>query len=111
MSAEVQLISDGDGLAVIGRSTDVERFLLSEGLPTSKDLGLPRLKSVASNARPGRVATAHCCAAAPSEPDVHDFHASGSSKPYGVLACSLLVCRLPVARRWQWVWSRRSRGS
>jgi hypothetical protein len=48
MSAEVQLISDGDGLAVIGRSTDVERFLLSEGLPTSKDLGLPRLKSVAS---------------------------------------------------------------
>ncbi|WP_030618549.1 hypothetical protein [Streptomyces sclerotialus] len=45
MNNEVQLISDGDGLAVIGNATDVERFLASEGLP-SKDLGLQRLKSV-----------------------------------------------------------------
>ncbi|WP_316755401.1 hypothetical protein [Streptomyces herbicida] len=45
MDNEIQLISDGDGLAVIGNATDVERFLLSEGLP-SKDLGLQRLKSV-----------------------------------------------------------------
>lgn len=37
---EIQLISDGDGLAVIGSPTAVERFLISEGLP-SKDLGLP----------------------------------------------------------------------
>ncbi|KNE82643.1 MULTISPECIES: hypothetical protein [Streptomyces] len=45
MDNEIQLISDGDGLAVIGDAADVERFLLSEGLP-SKDLGPQRLKSV-----------------------------------------------------------------
>jgi hypothetical protein len=46
MDNEIQLISDGDGLAVIGSATDVEHFLTSEGL-VSKDLGLNRLKSVA----------------------------------------------------------------
>ena len=45
MDDEIQLISDGDGLAVIGDAADVERFLVSEGLP-SKDLRLQRLKSV-----------------------------------------------------------------
>ncbi|MFD5448444.1 hypothetical protein [Streptomyces sp. NPDC127100] len=45
MDNEIQLISDGDGLAVIGNATDVERFLASEGLP-SKDLGAQRLKSL-----------------------------------------------------------------
>ncbi|WP_416977406.1 hypothetical protein [Streptomyces sp. T028] len=45
MDNEIQLISDGHGLAVIGDATDVERFLASEGLP-SKDLGAQRLKSV-----------------------------------------------------------------
>ncbi|WP_187281364.1 hypothetical protein [Nonomuraea sp. C10] len=45
MNDEVQLICDGDGLAVIGNPTAVERFLDSEGLP-SKDLGLQRLGSV-----------------------------------------------------------------
>ncbi|MGW2270085.1 hypothetical protein [Streptomyces yangpuensis] len=45
MDNAIQLISDGDGLAVIGHPTDVERFLASEGLP-SKDLGAGRLKSV-----------------------------------------------------------------
>ncbi|GHB15699.1 hypothetical protein GCM10010377_01380 [Streptomyces viridiviolaceus] len=45
MDNEIQLISDGDGLAVIGNATDVERFLASEGLP-SKDLGAQRLKSI-----------------------------------------------------------------
>lgn len=44
---EIQLISDEDGLAVIGNAADVELFLVSEGLP-SKDLGLHRLKTVAS---------------------------------------------------------------
>ncbi|MDT9695267.1 hypothetical protein [Streptomyces sp. P17] len=44
MDDDIQLISDGDGLAVIGSPTAVERFLLSEGLP-SKDLGLGRLGS------------------------------------------------------------------
>ncbi|KOV51230.1 hypothetical protein ADL00_41250 [Streptomyces sp. AS58] len=45
MDNEIQLISDGDGLAVIGNATDVERFLVSEGL-SSRDLGLQRLKTV-----------------------------------------------------------------
>lgn len=44
MDDEIQLISDGDGLAVIGNPADIERFLLSEGL-SSKDLGLQRLNS------------------------------------------------------------------
>src|SRR5699024_4399550 len=37
---EIQLINDGDGIAVIGNATDVERFLAAEGLP-SKELGGP----------------------------------------------------------------------
>jgi hypothetical protein len=46
MDNDIQLISDGDGLAIIGDPTDVERFLASEGL-SSKELGLQRLKSLA----------------------------------------------------------------
>ena len=49
MDDDIQLISDGDGLAVIGSPMAVERFLVSEGLP-SKDLGLPRLGSTLSAA-------------------------------------------------------------
>jgi hypothetical protein len=45
MENEIQLISDGDGLAVIGESTAVEHFLASEGL-ASRDLELPRLTKV-----------------------------------------------------------------
>ncbi|HET9895689.1 MAG TPA: hypothetical protein VFQ44_12240 [Streptosporangiaceae bacterium] len=45
MDSEIQLISDGDGLAVIGDPAAVESFLVFEGLP-SKDLGLPRLGAV-----------------------------------------------------------------
>ena len=41
MGNEIQLISDGDGLAVIGNPADVERFLDSEGL-SPKDFGVPR---------------------------------------------------------------------
>src|SRR5664280_1920268 len=48
MDNEIQLISDGDGMAVIGNPTDVERFLVSEGL-SSKDLGLPRLGAAFSS--------------------------------------------------------------
>ena len=44
MSADVQLISDGDGLAVIGSPTAVELFLAGEQL-ASKTLGLPKLAS------------------------------------------------------------------
>jgi hypothetical protein len=45
MDNEIELISDGDGLAVIGDPADIDRFLVSEGL-SSKDLGLPRLGTV-----------------------------------------------------------------
>ncbi|GLW98804.1 hypothetical protein [Microtetraspora sp. NBRC 16547] len=46
MDSEIQLISDGDGLAITGDPTAVEEFLVSEGLwSSSKDLG-QRLKSV-----------------------------------------------------------------
>jgi hypothetical protein len=41
-TAELQLICDDQGLAVIGPQADVDLFLASEGL-TSRDLGLPRL--------------------------------------------------------------------
>ena len=50
MDNEIQLISDGDGLAIIGNPTAVERFLVSEGLQSSKDLGLQRLGPVLGNA-------------------------------------------------------------
>jgi rRNA processing protein Krr1/Pno1 len=44
MGNEIQLVSDGEGLAVIGDPADVERFLVSEGLlSSSKDLELRRL--------------------------------------------------------------------
>lgn len=39
MSDEIELVSDGDGLAVIGDDAAVERFLSSAGVP-SRDLGL-----------------------------------------------------------------------
>lgn len=50
MSSQIELVSDGDGLAVIGNSMDVERFLLSAGLDQvpSSDLDLHRLWSVSS---------------------------------------------------------------
>ena len=47
MGSDIQLISDGDRLAVIGDPAAVELFLTSEGL-TSRDVGLPRLRSVFS---------------------------------------------------------------
>ena len=45
MDNEIELISDGDGLAVVGESSGVERFLDTLGMP-SKDLGLTRLSRV-----------------------------------------------------------------
>jgi hypothetical protein len=45
MGGELQLLNDGRGLAVIGHTTDVERFLRSEGLP-SRDLESRRLSAV-----------------------------------------------------------------
>lgn len=49
MDREIQIISDGDGVAVIGNPAAVERFLDAEGL-ASRDLGLPRLGSALSTA-------------------------------------------------------------
>ncbi|HTZ43388.1 MAG TPA: hypothetical protein VMB79_05950 [Jatrophihabitans sp.] len=49
MDGEVQLIGDGEGVAVIGEPGAVERFLAAEGLP-SKDLGLPRLGALLGTA-------------------------------------------------------------
>lgn len=46
MDNEIQLISDDDGLMVIGNTADVDRFLVSEGLSSSKDLGPRWVKSV-----------------------------------------------------------------
>jgi hypothetical protein len=40
VDSEIQLISDSDGLAVIGEPAAVELFLESEGLP-SRELGCP----------------------------------------------------------------------
>ncbi len=47
MDDEIQLISDGDGLAVIGEPKAVERFLNAQGL-ASRELGLPRLANILS---------------------------------------------------------------
>jgi predicted transcriptional regulator len=44
---DLELISDGNGLAVIGSPGAVDRFLTSQGLP-SQELGLPRLGNVLS---------------------------------------------------------------
>ncbi|MFI0795634.1 hypothetical protein ACH4OY_23580 [Micromonospora rubida] len=44
MDSDIELISDGDGLAVFGDPAAVELFLVSEGLP-AKDLGPRRLGS------------------------------------------------------------------
>lgn len=44
MSGEIELISDGDGIALIGDASAVDLFLKSEGLP-SRDLGLSRLRN------------------------------------------------------------------
>lgn len=46
-SDEIELISDGNGLAVIGDPSAVEAFLELEGLP-SKDLGIARLSRLLS---------------------------------------------------------------
>lgn len=47
MGNEIELVTDGDGLAVIGNSADVERFLLDHGLDRapSKVLDARRLSS------------------------------------------------------------------
>lgn len=73
-------------VGVPGRDSGVSQAAVSVSMVAtnmSQHVPMPR----------GRVAAAHCCAAAPSEPDVHDFHASGSSKPKGPLACSCAGCR------------------
>lgn len=48
MDGEIEFISDGHGMAVLGDPAEVERFLRSEGLESSRDLGLARLRSITS---------------------------------------------------------------
>lgn len=50
MGSEIELISDGKGLAVVGAPSDVERFFLSTGLDKlpSKTLDLHRVRSAAN---------------------------------------------------------------
>ena len=50
----IELLADGEGLAIIGDPAVVDRFLVSVGLP-ARDLELPRLGSVLS----GGSATLH----------------------------------------------------
>lgn len=49
MDNDIHLISDGDGVAIIGDPATVERFLISEGLP-SKELSLNRLRPALNHA-------------------------------------------------------------
>jgi hypothetical protein len=52
MGSEIELVSDGDGLAVIGNAGDVERFFLHAGLDTlpTRNLDLHKLWSVSGSA-------------------------------------------------------------
>ncbi|CAM3594323.1 hypothetical protein [Nocardioides zeicaulis] len=52
MDNQVQLISDGDGLAIIGEPAAVELFLQAEDLP-SRELGLPQLRRVLTHGSAG----------------------------------------------------------
>jgi hypothetical protein len=61
MDSELELLSDGDGLAIIGDPAAVERFLISEGLP-SKDLALSRLGSAFGSASAAAQAGSHIAA-------------------------------------------------
>ncbi|WP_084631622.1 hypothetical protein [Demequina aestuarii] len=56
MNDELQLISDGDGLAVIGEPGAVERFLVAEGLQ-SRELALPKLANVLASSAGATEAT------------------------------------------------------
>lgn len=48
MDDEIQLISDGDGLAVLGEPAIVDHFLACEGLWATRDFGLPSLPDLLS---------------------------------------------------------------
>lgn len=64
MGNEIHLISDGDGLAVIGTPTDIDRFLASQGLDhtPSKDLNLQRLGSFLNTGAAAAQAGSHIAA-------------------------------------------------
>lgn len=62
MTNDLELMSDGDGIAIIGNDRDIELFLTSEGL-ASRDLELPRLKTIlnagSAGANLGAIAAEH----------------------------------------------------
>lgn len=49
---DIELVSDGEGIAVIGNPSDVDRFFLQSGLETlpSRDLDLHKIRSVSNTA-------------------------------------------------------------
>lgn len=51
---EIQLISDGDGLAVIGEPAVVDRFLASEGLVATRHFGMPTVRGAISTGAAAR---------------------------------------------------------
>lgn len=61
MDHEIELINDGDGLAVIGEPSAVERFLAAEGL-ASKELGLNRLRPAIGGAAAAAQVGSHIAA-------------------------------------------------
>lgn len=100
MSNEIQLVSDGDGLAVIGSSTDVERFLISQGLDQlpSRDLGLQRLGKTAGR---GAVAmqTGSTIAAGSGRWVQITEESAGLIKKYGLMTSKDTGLRLGVVQR------------
>ena len=67
MTDELQLITDGDGVAVIGAPSVVERFLASEGL-ASRELELQRISPAIGRAAAATQAGAEIAAVPPPEP-------------------------------------------
>lgn len=96
MDNEVQLISDGDGLAVIGEPSAVERFLVSEGLE-SKELGLQRLSS-ALGAAAGVVQSGSDIAAHSGRWVKMSKESAGLVKKYGLMRSSTTGLNLGVVQ-------------
>ena len=65
MSDQVELVTDGDGFAVLGERTSVESFLVSIGSPKTSEIDLPRLSKVMAVGAIGVQAHAAKVAAAP----------------------------------------------
>jgi hypothetical protein len=65
MSDEIEMVSDGQGVALLGDAGAIDRFLASEGLP-ARELDLSRLRTATATARGAGVVQAGSQAAAMS---------------------------------------------